>query len=197
MRLLTLCGAVALTLTVTVAQADQPRRYYGENTLRYSDSRRSLLLKQEPARQYFGVFASDAQFTPELGSKEDAGNLNFKLGYDFNKFIAVEGHAGMNINDTGKDIGSPEVVYLAGFLRANIPLPQINIYGLLGIATVDVDFAGSAKGDYTGLAYGAGIELYGTERTALAAEYVQYGTDDKYQTIGLGLVHHFNWPSTR
>ncbi|MGF1548423.1 MAG: outer membrane beta-barrel protein [Thiotrichales bacterium] len=169
MRFGRVCGAAMLALGACHVHADQPR-------------------------QYFGIFGSDAQFVPDKGPKQDAGNLGGKLGFDFNKFVAVEGHAGLTLNDS--HLSSPEVTYLAGFVRANLPLERINIYGLLGVGFVDANFA-QVKGDFTDLAVGAGIEFYGTENTALGIEYLQYGLDDKYKTVGLGIVHHFNWPKLR
>ncbi len=171
MRLGRVCGAAMLALSTLNVHADQPR-------------------------QYFGIFGSDAQFAPDRGPKQDAGNLGGKLGFDFSKFVAVEGHAGFNLNEDDGGLGSPEVSYLGGFVRANLPLERINIYGLLGVGFVDADFA-EVKGDFTDLALGAGVEFYGTENTALGIEYMQYGLDDTYRTVGLGIVHHFNWPKLR
>ena len=57
------------------------------------------------------------------------------------------------------------------------------------VATLDSD-------DYDPIAAGVGIELYGTERTAVTLEYMSY-SEDAYSGVSIGLKHHFELPSFR
>lgn len=137
--------------------------------------------------QYFGVTISVAEIEPDNGVTDDEiANINLKAGYDFFKFLSVEVHLG----------GSGDVYYTGGFLRGNLPLNRINLYGLAGAAYVD-DSDNKFGDSYFEPAFGIGIELYGNDTTALTAEYIQYGFDDVYSMIGVGLVHHFDWPAIR
>ena len=145
---------------------------------------------------YFGLFYDDAQFDPSSGQTGDLNNINFKLGHDYSPFWGVEVHGGKDVSGDGGDLEGSGVAYLAVLARGNIPLNRINVYGLLGPTYVSADFT-DVDGSYTNLAAGVGVELYGNENTAVGLEYIQYGFDDIYKTIGVGIVHHFNWPELR
>ncbi len=142
--------------------------------------------------QYFGIFGSDARIQPNEGGRGDTSNLNLKLGYGFNDFLGMEFHLG---RDFKRDRADTEdgVQYFAALVRGNLPFERINVYGLLGIASVNADFA-NIDGSYTNGSVGVGVELYGNQRTAIGLEWMQYGFDDRYRTAGIGLVHHFDWP---
>ena len=145
--------------------------------------------------QYFGVFGGDARIQPDEGGRGNTSNLNFKLGYSFSDFLGVELHIG---RDFSRDRADTEdgVQYAAALVRGNLPFDRINVYGLLGLASVNADFA-NIDGSYTNGSVGVGVELYGNERTALGIELMQYGFQDRYRTAGVGLVHHFDWPRFR
>jgi hypothetical protein len=148
----------------------------------------------DQSRQYFGVVGSDAQFDPDKGKTEDLGDLRVKLGYVVNRFVGVELHMGGAVsgdNDTSSD---QKLGYVAPLLRATLPFNRVNLYGLLGLASVRGEFAGDYDDHYSDIAFGAGIELYGTRNTALTFEYMRYGIDDIYKTMGVGIVHYFEWP---
>jgi hypothetical protein len=142
-------------------------------------------------RQYFGIFLSDAQFDPDKGSNTDYGNLNIKFGYDLTSFLGVELQAGTNVSTDNDKAGDTN--YAAGFIRGDLPYKFVNLYGLVGYGTVTADTP-SFDDSVSDLAYGVGLELYGTDTTAFSIEYMQYGVDDIYKTFGVGIVHHFNWP---
>jgi len=142
-------------------------------------------------RSYFGLFYSDAQFDPDKGASTDYSNLNIKLGYDVSSFLGAELHAGTNVS-TDNDKAS-DTNYVAAFLRADLPYKFVNLYGLVGYGAVTADTP-SFDDSVSDLAYGVGIEMYANDTTAFSIEYMQYGIDDAYKTLGVGIVHHFNWP---
>ena len=90
----------------------------------------------------------------------------------------------------------PSVMYTGGFFRGNLPLNNINLYGLAGAAYVN-DTRNLYGDDYLEPSIGLGIELFGNPSTAVSFEYVRYGFDDVYETLGVGLVHHFGIPRLR
>jgi len=142
-------------------------------------------------RSYFGIFYSDAQFDPDKGASSDYSNLNFKLGYDVSSYLGAELHLGTNVS-TDSDRAS-DATYAAALIRGDIPLKHVNLYGLVGFGSVKADTP-FFDDSYSDLAYGFGIEMFGTESTAFSIEYMQYGVDDIYKTLGVGIVHHFDWP---
>lgn len=142
-------------------------------------------------RPYFGISISDAQFAAENGAKNDYTDLKFKLGYEINHHFYNEFHIGTNVSTDSDEMS--EVTYIAGLIRGNLPLKNINIYWLLGLGGVFADTP-TFDDSYADVAAGFGVELFGTDTTALSLEYMQYGIDDAYKTLGVGIVHHFNWP---
>ncbi len=143
---------------------------------------------------YFGVGLADAQLDLDKYAPRDETNLDLRLGYDFRPYLAAELRLGSSLHsESGK--GS-EAGYVAGLARVNLPFERVTVYGLLGAANVAVDVPGNDDG-FSGVAFGAGIELYGTERSALGIEYLQLGDSDRYRTLGVGLVHHFDPPRPR
>ncbi len=148
----------------------------------------------DASRQYFGLSGSDAQFDPASGQTEDAGNVNAKLGYFVNPYVSVELHMGMTVTTESSSVDDPGLGYVAPMLRLNLPYEQVNVYSLFGIASVRGKFPGNYDDNYSDVAFGVGMELYGTRNTALTLEYMRYGVDDTYKTFGLGIVHYFDWP---
>ena len=145
----------------------------------------------QPPR-YFGLFGGDARVRPSEGGRGTTNNFNAKMGYRYGRFWGAEVHLGQDYS-RDRSVGSDGVQYAAALLRGNLPFDRINVYGLLGLASVNADVA-NIDGSYTNGAAGIGIELYGSRDTAIAFELVQYGFDDRYNTASIGLVHHFNWP---
>jgi len=145
--------------------------------------------------RYFGLFGGDARIRPGEGGRGTTNNLNFKLGYEYGRFWGAEVHLGKDYS-RDQSVGADGVQYGAAMLRGNLPFDRVNVYGLLGLASVSADVA-NIDGSYTNGAAGVGIELYGSRNTAVAFEFVQYGFDDRYSTASLGVIHHFDWPHFR
>ena len=139
--------------------------------------------------QYWGVTLDSAEITDTNGNDDDATNLNLVLGYKFGDFLGVELQGGGGSED--------DVLYGGAFARFDLPFERVNVFLLAGGATVGFDDA--STGDYeteSDVAAGFGVELFGNERTAVRFQYMNYA-DDTYETFGLGLVHHFDWPRFR
>lgn len=145
-------------------------------------------------RQYFGLVGSDAQFDPRRGASEDLGNGNVKLGYLVNQYVGVELHLGAAVSTDQATTDNAKLGYVAPLLRGTLPFRRVNLYGLLGLASVRGEFTGNYDDHYSDVAFGAGLELFGSRSTALTFEYMRYGIDDSYETMGIGLIHYFNWP---
>lgn len=145
---------------------------------------------------HVGVHYADSQFRPDKGSDENVNDLNFKLGKQLNPNISLEAHFGTDVASDGDNEGDG-ATYLAAFARKDIKLERINIFGLLGVAVGTADYGSNFDDTFGDIAFGGGIELFGSYRTALSMQYTQYGTKDSYKTIGVGLVHYFDWSDIR
>lgn len=168
-------GALILSLMATTAAAEQPRQYF--------------------AVHGFEEVASEYEFDLDDDQGADGDLWRLKLGYQFGRFLAAELHYGFD--GTGGD--EPNLREGAVFGRLQLPYERVNVYALAGAGRVGGDF-GEGRETETGPAMGLGIDLFGTERTAVALEYVHYqvGDDDRdYKAVTLGLKHHFDWPSFR
>ncbi len=157
----------------------------------------SAPLTAQTPRNYFGVFFNDAQLEASSGEEIDGGNLGGKLGYTINRWLGAEAHAGADFFNDNDDFNHTEVGYVAAFMRLNLPYERINIFGLAGLASVKGDYGSQYDDHFTDGAFGLGVELFGTKRTALSIQFMQYGIDDRYKSFGLGIVHHFDWPAYR
>lgn len=151
----------------------------------------TTLFASELPRQYFGISGSDAQLDVSDGVA-DLGSLNGKFGYMVNRFVGTELHMGTSVTIDGSSVDAPSLHFVAPLLRLNLPFEKVNLYSLVGVASVRNNF--SATEHYSDLSFGFGMELYGTRSTALSFEYMRYGIDDVYKTFGLGIVHYFDWP---
>ncbi len=70
------------------------------------------------------------------------------------------------------------------------------MYLLVGASEVELDGDSIDDDVYDPIAGGIGIELYGSERTAITLEYMSY-SDDAYAGVNLGIKHHFDLPPLR
>lgn len=156
----------------------------------------SPLLAATP-QNYFGISFNDTQLETQASGEFDGGSLSAKLGYSINRWLDVEMQLGADSFSDQDDFNQLEVGYIASFMKLKLPYERINVYGLVGLAIVGADFGDSYNDTFSDGAYGFGVELYGTDRTALNIEFSQLGMDDKYKSMGIGFVHRFNWPKFR
>lgn len=154
-------------------------------------------LYAETPHNYFGIAFSDAQLETQAGAEFDGGSLNTTLGYSLNRWLDVELRAGADFFSEQDDFNQLEVGYVASFMKLKLPYERINVYGLVGLGLVSADYGAAFNDTFSDGAFGFGVELYGSERTALNIEYSQIGTDDKYKMMGIGFTRRFNWPRFR
>lgn len=152
------------------------------------------LAAERPA-QYWGITVGDYTFEHDDGDVTDITNAGLKGGYRLSRFFALEAHAGRSNSGSSNIVERPDLVYGAAFGRLDLPFERVNIYLLAGGATVSFDI-GDGNDRESDVAAGLGIELFGSERTALTLDYMNYA-DGLYDGISVGFVHHFNWPPFR
>jgi len=140
---------------------------------------------------------------------------NFRAGYDFNRFIALEGQIGATtaksyilVNDLGQNIGDYRLqgVHSGVYARANWRLVNVTLYALAGVGyykanetisnTGYVD--GTTKTDATGFSYGVGVDLFGGLQTALSLNWLQLINKDigggekmRVDALYFGITYYF------
>lgn len=156
-----------------------------------------LAQAQQPPNLYWGV--SIGEYTADQrevgGGTENTTDVGVRLGYHFGDFFGIEGRAGV---DTGGFAGDSDAdtAYYGIFGRFDLPFEKVNVYLLAGASEVTFDSEAVDDDEYDPVAAGVGIELYGSESTAVSLEYMSY-SDDAYSGLSLGIKHHFNVPAFR
>jgi len=143
--------------------------------------------------QYWGVSLGQFELDDAQGNVTDTVNIGLQAGYKFTSYVGLELRGGFESGDTSGALDQPDLRYGGGFVRFDLPYERVNVYLLLGGGQVSFD---RASGDVSesGPAGGIGIELFGSERSAVSLEYINYSSDDiTYDGISIGFVHHFGW----
>lgn len=160
----------------------------------------SLAATAERPPQYFGLNGGAYDLESDIASLEAEGSVvNLRLGYELNRFLAFEARFGMDPSATrvaGTDI---DARMGAGFVRLNLPLKGVDVYVLGGAGRVSFEDGSGGRDSEDGPAAGLGIELYGSQNTAVVIEGVRYEDDDEgdYKAYTIGFKHHFDWPALR
>lgn len=156
------------------------------------------LASAEQPNLYFGAAIGGYEVDQEDvgGDVDDATNLDFRLGYHLFDFIGVEARAGGNTGGVSGDSSAPDTRYVGVFGRFDIPFEKVNVYLLVGASEVELDGETVDDDEYDPVAGGLGIELYGSERTAITLEYMSY-SDNAYSGVNLGIKYHFDLPPLR
>lgn len=124
---------------------------------------------------------------------ESWGFLHGRFGKTINDILSVEGHLGISSN-ANADHG----VYLYGaYLKIGKDLGQYRPYGLLGASGIHVYEDGFDTETYSDLAFGAGIEVFGSKNVAVVIEYISSvdktvdDADLTFDTLSLGFTYYF------
>ena len=148
--------------------------------------------------QYFAIEGATYEYDPGADgvSTEDGASVRLNYGYALNRFWGFEVHFGMEGGQSNLREGA-----LLG--RFNLPYERLNVYALAGVGRVGIS-AGDERTSGSGPAIGVGIDLYGSEHSAVALEFLRYEVDEDdadedgvYDAVTLGWKHHFEWPEFR
>ncbi len=144
---------------------------------------------------YVGLDALCGRFETSSGACSCLGDIVGKVGYNFNKYIAVEGRAGFGITDADHDGGgTSELKENYGiYLKPQLPLgDKVSLFGLAGYAKAKVESTGGSTGSLIGEvnegspSFGLGLEFNINDRWSVVAEGVRllHGVDNVYNTVG-------------
>jgi len=170
--LMSLSTALIMSLPAT-AGADAPQNYWG-----------------------MGIDGVDLEGTTDRHI--NGFNLRYGFWFPFD-LLGVEIRIGNVAEETSTLVGDPELRYIFGMGKANIPFETVSLYVLGGISKSYYDFAGTETDDED-IVGGLGIELLATETTGFTIEFLKYGLDDddiEGEMITIGFNHRFELPGFR
>ena len=127
------------------------------------------------------------------------------LGFVFGKYLLddlsiegrlITGMADDSINISGTDVSVEIDSVFSIFLKGDIPVLNVNLYGLLGHTTGKITgktTTSTFSADDSGLSYGFGVEGKLNDALWLNAEYVMYINESIYDYSGInfGIKHLF------
>ena len=173
-----------------------------------------------PKKWYVGLDGLGAQYETDSGKCNELAAVVAKLGYDFNKYIGIEGRVGYGVKDSDHIAGgTTEIKENYGlYLKPMLPLGEkVYLFGLLGYAKAKVESAwdsssttGALAGtvDESSPSFGLGLNYAINDRWSIVAEGVRLlhkvdGTFDvknggtrsesdiNLDTFGLGINYKF------
>jgi len=132
----------------------------------------------------------------------DFNGMMLEIGYQFNKYVAVEGRYATTIGDDLDDWATSSEASAWGlFVKPMLPLSQrATVYGLLGYSMTETSNTLNGTGidfDESGLSWGAGFALDMNEDLGLFIEYVRWYDDtvENYDHVvdglSLGVTYQF------
>jgi len=132
----------------------------------------------------------------------DFNGVMLELGYQFNKYVSVEGRYSTSIGDDIDDLASSSDVSAWGlFVKPMLPLSQrATVYGLVGYSKTDASNTLNVTGidiDESGFSWGLGFSLDMDEDWTLFGEYIRWYDDgvDQYDHVvdgfGVGVFYRF------
>jgi opacity protein-like surface antigen len=138
-----------------------------------------------PKKWYVGLDGLGAQFETDSGKCNELAAVVAKLGYDFNKYIGIEGRIGYGINDSDHIAGgTTEIKENYGlYLKPMLPMGEkVHLFGLLGYAKAKVESKwnsrstqGALEGtvDEASPSFGIGLNYAINDRWSIVAEGVR------------------------
>ena len=162
-----------------------------------------LAVATDEPRFYWGVMVGMSEFSipdEDLRPTSTTG----RLGYEFGKYLSVEGRLMVSGSDTFSDGTSLEVTYLGNVsAKLNIPFGderRVNVYGLLGYTTwkwTATDGNEIFHDTDNGASFGVGIDLFADGINGVNFEVIRYldsdisGTKYTLDTASIGYVRRF------
>lgn len=136
-----------------------------------------------PAKKwYVGLDALCGRFETNSGSCSCLGDIVAKVGYNFNKYIGIEGRAGYGVSEADHDLGGTSKLKenYGLYLKPQLPLgDKVSLFGLAGYAQAKVESEGNAAGEIVGeldegsFSYGLGLEYLINDSWSIVAEGIR------------------------
>ena len=140
------------------------------------------------AKMYTGIGFTDGSIELAGNGDKSLGTINATLGFQLMDFIGLEVEVGAASDQTGSILSEPLVQYQAALVRLGYRWDRAGFYVLGGQARLDVDK--SLNSADAGTAYGAGINLFGSETTSLNLHFLSID-EGKFTTASIGFQYYF------
>ena len=105
-------------------------------------------------------------------------------GYNFHKYLAVEGRYSTTLGDLSVDNGADagDLSNIALYLKPQYTINRFKLYGLLGYGQVTYD---NGTTDYSedGFQYGAGLSVMATDNIDVYVDYTRLYDDDDFDGL--------------
>jgi len=140
---------------------------------------------------YLGLQAGNADIDGIDGAGNNIGSLHGTLGFFFKWGVSLEARVGVGSDQPSSMFQDPTSTYASGMLRYHYTWNDNVMAYVSGGAGIrlhsnDVDTDSTA-----GIAMALGLNLFGTEKTALNFEYLYLGGNDVKTSTGIGFQHYF------
>ncbi len=133
---------------------------------------------------YVGLDALAGRFETNSGVCTGLGDIVAKVGYNFNKYIGVEGRAGFGVIEADHDSnigGTSKIKENYGiYLKPQLPLgDKVSLFGLAGYAKAKVDSKSTSIGGLSGKldeaspSFGLGLEYMINDTWSIVAEGIR------------------------
>jgi len=139
----------------------------------------------------YSFFKSDSNFfdfshqanSATLSFDDDYSAIMLQAGYKFNDYVAVEGRYWAGVTDNDFDLWGNTLNAEANawgiYVKPMYPVTDaLDVYALLGYASVDVENSLINDMDLDGLSWGVGVAYSFTDSLAVFVDYVDFEDDD-------------------
>ncbi|RZJ28799.1 MAG: porin family protein [Brevundimonas sp.] len=157
-------------------------------------------MAQEPASRVTGSIG----YTQLDGDDGDLGAITGRVGYNFNRYVGVEGEASVGVKDQDITFGGLEGKLehqydVAGYVVGTVPINNnFELFGRVGYGTTEVkaEIAGfDATEDGDSLNYGVGANYFFDGRNGIRADWTrrdfQEDNGGELDTYGVSFVRRF------
>lgn len=141
---------------------------------------------------YMGLLVSNSDISGQSGLGQDMNVYGATLGVMLPKGFAIEGRFGVGSDQTESLLQDPLSNYFAGMLRYHYTWnSNLMVYAGAGAAVRTHNELLNVEETQAGAAFAVGLNLFGSDNTAINIEYLHMAGDQATNSIGIGFQHYF------
>jgi len=141
---------------------------------------------------YLGLLVSNSDLAEQEGAGQDMSVVNATIGYVLPKGFALEARFGAGSDQPDSIMQDPVTTYTAAMLRYHYTWSNdVMAYAGVGAAVRSHSSVVDTEGVQGGAAFAMGVNLFGSDTTALNIEYLYMGGTEAMSSIGIGFHRYF------